>query len=97
MGKKINLNTVLKKSEDVPSKRVDDEIMLLNLDNGDYFSLNEVGFFIWDNIDGKKQLSKINSKLSKSYKIKEETAEKDTLDFANSLHKKNLVEIIKFR
>lgn len=43
----LKIDDIVKKSPRITWERLDGECVLLNLDNGSYFSLNEVGAAIW--------------------------------------------------
>ena len=58
------------------------------------FTLNEIGTMIWGLIDGKKSVSEIAKAVSKTYEVKPEVAEKDTLEFLNTLKEAGLLRTI---
>ena len=54
---------VFRKSGKVAWRMVDDDGVLLNLTTGYYYTLNEVGRFFWESLDGRKKLSEIHGDL----------------------------------
>lgn len=46
---------------------------------------------IWELIDGKNSVSKIIEEICNAYEVTSEEAEKDTLDFLNSLKETGLI------
>jgi hypothetical protein len=58
------------------------------------YTLNEIGTLIWELIDGKNSISGIVEAISSIYEVKFEEAEKDTLDFINSLEEAGLIRSI---
>jgi trimethylamine:corrinoid methyltransferase-like protein len=68
---------VIKKGNDTPWNAVDDEVVLLNLDSGYYYSLNESGRRIWELIDGKNKISDIARIICEEYDVKNDDAIKD--------------------
>lgn len=76
-----NKNTVI---EEVNGKNI-----IINLDNGGFFQINEIGLEIWnaiyENID-KNELIKIFNQ-----KYKNENVEKDCLDFLKKLDERKLI------
>jgi hypothetical protein len=57
------------------------------------YTLNEVGTKIWELIDGKNNVSEIAEAICKTYEVKPEVAEKDTLEFLNTLKEAGLLRI----
>ena len=57
------------------------------------FTLNEIGTMIWELIDGERSASEIAEAICKTYEVKREIAEKDTLEFLNTLQEAGLARI----
>jgi len=91
----INENTLINRKNNIPFKKLGKDLVILDLNTGDYFALNEVAGFIWERINGKDSLGKIAQKLDRVYNIKQEPALKDTLTFAKLLMQNNLVAVKK--
>ena len=51
------------------------------------YTLNETGAFIWDQIDGKRNIGEIISALTKEYNIDTQTASFDLLIFIDNMRK----------
>lgn len=89
----INENTLINRKNNIPFKKLGKDLVILDLNTGDYFALNEVAGFIWERINGKDSLGKIAQKLARVYNIKQEPALKDTLTFAKLLMQNNLIAV----
>jgi len=57
------------------------------------YTLNEVGTKIWELIDGKNSVSKIVEAVHNAYEVTPEEAEKDTIDFLNTLKISGLIRL----
>lgn len=44
----ITPKSLIKRQDNVPWKEIEKEGTLLKLEDGDYFTVNEVGLFIWN-------------------------------------------------
>jgi hypothetical protein len=55
------------------------------------FELDEIGFFVWQAIDGKSSVQQVIRKLSKRYGVSLREAEVSTLAFLNMLTRKGLI------
>jgi hypothetical protein len=82
----------VKRSDKVAWRGMEDDCILLHLDTGFYYTLNEVGRFLWESCDGKKKLRTIHEELLESYDVDPETAKKDVLEITEDLVKEGLVE-----
>ena len=71
---------------------IDGEAVILNLDNGYYYSLNEVGTRIWESIDKQKSLSEILSLLKEECQASEKQLKNDLMELVKDLEKEKLVE-----
>jgi hypothetical protein len=84
------LNKRYKKKEEVVFRKVSDESILVPIkdnvgDLGFIYNLNDVGTFIWEQIDGKTQLMDIKEMLVDQFDVSPSTAEKDLLQFVTHL------------
>jgi len=71
---------------------IDGEAVILNLDKGYYYSLNEVGTRIWEAIDKKKSLNEVLNSLKEKYQLPEKQLEGDLLGLIKDLEKEKLIE-----
>jgi hypothetical protein len=86
------LNDYVKKNDEKIAYRViDDEAVIVNLKESSFHTLNPVGTFIWDQIDGKTSVTMIIQNVTDEFGIDSETAEKDSKEFIDNLLKKDLV------
>jgi hypothetical protein len=69
--------------------------VLLHLDNKFYYSLNESGCFMWQLIEGEKELTeeKLVDELYAAFDVEKDAASADVKEFVDDLVKEGLVEI----
>jgi len=79
-------------ADHVVSKRIDGRGVLLKLEDGYYFEVNEVGLDIWERCDGQHSVEKIMNQLSKKYGVSKNKISNDALDFINELSKRKLIK-----
>ena len=87
-----DLKSVLFHSSEIVTKKTGKEYVLVPLANNiadmnSVYTLNETGAFIWELIDGKKNIEEIISALTEEYEIDLETALKDVLLFIENMSK----------
>ncbi|MBL7198365.1 MAG: PqqD family protein [Candidatus Omnitrophica bacterium] len=71
---------------------IDGEAVILNLDNGNYYSLNEVGTKIWEAINRQKSLGKILSLLEEKYQLPEKRLKSDLIGLVKDLEREKLIK-----
>ncbi|NBA88061.1 PqqD family peptide modification chaperone [Emticicia sp. CRIBPO] len=67
------------------SNKLGDEMVMMNLESGDYLGINEVGFVIWDYLQGPKPVQEILDFLVSEYDVTPENCESDTMPYLQQL------------
>jgi hypothetical protein len=73
---------------------VGEEMVLLNLVNGKYFSLDDVGADIWSLIVEKGDLDAVHQSLLQQYEVTPQNLEQDLLELAGRLVENELLQIV---
>ncbi|HEY5588930.1 MAG TPA: PqqD family protein [Candidatus Paceibacterota bacterium] len=81
------LNTNFVESE------INDEIVVLNIQTGEYIGLNNVAKDIWNYCKNNEDIQHIVNLIKLEYNISEEKALNDVMDFLHSLHDEQLIEL----
>ena len=68
-----------------------DETMLLDLDGGTYFTLNEVGARVWELCDGERSVAGIAAVLADEYDAPVELIERDVVELVTELEAERLI------
>lgn len=81
---------VFRKNENFVFRQIDDETILVPIKNnvgdmGSIYNLNEVGAYVWENLDGKKTLSDIKNRITGEFEISPKVAEEDLIEFVDQL------------
>jgi len=74
-------------------QEVDDEMILLDTDTQEYFSLNEVGGVFYQAMKHETNFLKLIEMLSEHFEVEQNKIEKDFTVFINSLEEKGLLKI----
>ena len=80
-----------KHSPQVAWRKVDDTIVVLDLNSSLYYSFNETAAWIWEQLESKKDAAWLADKLGKEYSLPAAKALKDSEDFLKSLCKEKLI------
>lgn len=84
---RVILNQELLQSE------IDGETIMMSIDNGKYYGLNNVASRIWEIIKDEPVYSEIIEKLLEEYNIDKDQCEEETTVFLESLIEKKIIKI----
>ena len=87
----MNLDSALSVPPYVVSRVIDDETVLLNLETGIYFGVDQVGQRIWQLVGDGNSLQGIVDSIVAEYEVEARQAESDVLDFTRTLVDKGLL------
>lgn len=76
------------------SGRLHEEIVMMDIDKGKYFSLNEVSTRIWDHLEKPLSLTQICEKLQAEYEVSEDVCLKQTENHLKEMVKLSLIKVI---
>ena len=93
MEKKAVYRGVVVATRDQVSGKVSGEVVILNLKNGVYYSLNGVGTRIWELIQEPCTVTAIRDRLLDSYDIEAERCEWDLNALLHKLALEGLIEV----
>lgn len=89
---RFTLDTRLAKDNDKVIERVvAGEALLINLANGDYYSLDGVGTMIWENIDGTRTVEDLAKMVLDEYNADQEQVVADVLRLLEQLADEGLL------
>lgn len=89
----INLETVINKNLEIDDTDLDGEKVMMNLDKGEYFMMNEVGSRIWEIISEPINIKDIINTLRNEYEVDEETCKDTVIEFLGRLDNADLISI----
>jgi Coenzyme PQQ synthesis protein D (PqqD) len=79
-------------SPDVAARDIPEGVMLVNLQSGAAFKLNQVGAAVWNRLDGSCDVAAIVSDLAKHYRVEIATLELDVDALLRDLQQQALIE-----
>jgi len=86
----MNLKSVPFHSPDIVTRKTGNEYVLVPIANNiadmnSVYTLNETGSFIWDHIDGKRNIEEIIRALTEEYDINHQSASEDVISLINNM------------
>ncbi|MFI5363797.1 MAG: PqqD family protein [Elusimicrobiota bacterium] len=72
-------------------RKVEDEVIILNLQNSIYYSLNETGAAVWESLGSGTELDEIAARISREYGAPLPAVRKDVEEIVSQLRKEKLL------
>ena len=91
---RIDLASVVVPVEQQVSAELDEEVVLLNMNDNNYYGLNGIGAFIWRSIEKSGSVSTIVEDVLDSYEVSREDCEEDVLVFLRELSDAGLIRVV---
>lgn len=90
------LGCVYEKSDDIIHRKIAEETILVPLrgelvDMQKIFSLNSVADYVWENLDGKRNLMEICNQVDHMFESEPEQIRRDVLEFISELVEAKLI------
>lgn len=90
----IDLTMTIQRSSELVSTNMDGEIVMMSINNGEYYGLDPIGSRIWEILEKPIQVNDLIVALLKEFEVSREQCEKDSFEFLNYLLEKKLLLII---
>ncbi len=87
----MDRNNILQQADNVTFEVVADEAILIDINTGTYFSLNEIGTEFWQMMDGSQTIEQQAATLAAKYEVELEMVVTDLLELAEEMAKDNLI------
>lgn len=89
----VSLKEFITINQDVVFRELEGEAVILNLETGTYFGLNDVGTRIWNLMHTHGSLQKVAEIMQEEYEVPREVLERDLLGLVGRLSEKGLVSV----
>jgi hypothetical protein len=73
---------------------MDGEIVMMSVENGEYYGLDEIGSRIWELIEAPVSVDQLINSLMTEFDVNHEECLNDTLEFLEDLRAKDLLLVI---
>ena len=89
----MKLDMILQIPDHVLAREVSGETVVLDLESGMYFGLNEVGSRVWNLLEQGLSLASVCDRIEAEFAAPREAIENDVLELCNSLAQNKLVTL----
>ena len=93
----ISIDSEVKRNNEVFTSEIDEEVVMMNVDTGRYFGMDDVGSRIWKLLKERIRVKEIVNTLLKEYDVSEEECTNDVIEFLNELKNNNLLQITEWQ
>src|SRR3974390_1466736 len=90
----LDLNSIVQRDLSVISAVAGDDIVMVDIERGEYYGLSKVAREIWTAIEVPKRISDLIEDLVANYDIEPSSCEKDTVSFLEELLAERLVRVV---
>ena len=95
----IELDQCYRRDENFVFRRIEDETILVPIkdnvgDMGSIYNLNQMGAFIWEQLDGQRKLEAVKDKIVEEYEVSSREAEVDLSAFVTDLIEIEAVRLV---
>jgi coenzyme PQQ biosynthesis protein PqqD len=87
----MNRECCPKRGEQVIAQKASNDLLLFNMNDGNYYSLNEIGGRVWELCDGNRSVSQVIAALAAEYDTSHEVVEKDVMELLEGLQSGKLI------
>jgi len=94
MHPSIALTTTIARSNEIITAEADDEIVMMSLEQGEYFGLGAIGSRIWALLEQPMTVAALCDRLITLYAVDVETCQRDTLDFLQELYAAEIITLV---
>ncbi|MED3820774.1 lasso peptide biosynthesis PqqD family chaperone [Priestia aryabhattai] len=70
------------------------EKVMLNIENGKYYNLGEIGGDIWEGISKPTQVNELVNHIVKKYDVQTDKCEEEVISFLENMYLENLIELV---
>jgi hypothetical protein len=87
----MTLESRPKRAEQVIAQKAANDVLLFNIEDGNYYSLNEIGGRVWDLCDGSRSVAQLVALLASEYEASTEDIRKDVTDLLEGFQTGRLI------
>ena len=89
----IDKNTIVEKREDIVTADLDGNVVMMSVENGKYYGMDEIATAIWKNIEQPICVEQLVHILMDEFDVSEEQCQKDVITFLTKLYNEILIKV----
>ncbi len=92
-NKSILTESIVSQIEDIVASDIDDEVVMMSVEKGQYYGLDSIGSRVWKLIEKPIKVSELIAALILKYDVDRETCTRDVLAFLEKLHEDGILKV----
>ena len=92
-NKPINPQSIVCRTDKILFADIDEEVVMMDLEQGTYFGMDEIGSQIWNLIAEPIRVADLCSTLQETYEVSPEDCLRDAVEFLDQLNEQGLLSI----
>ena len=89
--RELTRESVISQVEEIVASDIDGETVMMSIESGKYYGLDDIGSRIWEFIEKPIKVSDLIDTLLERFDVDRETCEKDVLKFLNELNEDKIL------
>ena len=88
----LTLNTCLTRDPDLVCAEMDGDLVMMSIENGEYYGIGGVGTRIWELLDQPTTIQQLVETIKTDFDIEEDRCRDDVLSFSEKLFELGLIK-----
>jgi len=89
----LSLDTRVRQHPDQIAAEADGEVLMMHLESGNYYGLNEVASFIWNQLGEPRTIAEVCAAIQAEFEVDEDRCQADTLAFIQAMLTDGLAQV----
>ncbi len=89
----IQLDSVIARNEDIYTGQIDDELVMVSINTGNYFVLNLTAHRIWEILESPLSVAEICAKLMEEFEVDLHTCQAEVIHYIEKLLDQQIIKI----
>ena len=90
----LTSDTRIRQHPDLIAAEADGEVLMMHVESGNYFGLNEVASFLWNQLDTPRTVAELCAAVRTEFEIDEERCQADALTFLEGMVADGLAAVV---
>mgnify|MGYP006297143657 CR=1 FL=1 len=90
----IERSSTVQRNNEVFANEIDGEVVMMNIQTGKYYGLDDVGTRIWEMMKEEIQVQQIIRQLLKEYHVSEQECAQDVMQLLSDLEQNQLIRVV---
>lgn len=90
----LTLDTLIRQHPDQIAAEADGEVLMMHIESGNYFGLNEVASFIWNRLEQPSTVAELCDAVLADFDVERERCQADALEFLQGMVEDGLAQVV---